>query len=79
MIAARDLQAAGQSAERAVLVAVEFTGERRKLTSAARLSRKAATVSADCGEDEIDAGAAPAHAAGLDFEASLAEFKSGFN
>ena len=32
--------------ELAVLVAVEFTGERRKLTSAARLARDAAAVAA---------------------------------
>ena len=32
-------------AERAVLVAVEFTGERRRLTAAARLARNAAAVS----------------------------------
>ena len=48
MVAARSSQAR-QNAERAVLVAVEFTGERRKLTSAARLARKAAAVSADSG------------------------------
>jgi GTP-binding protein HflX len=65
--------------ERAVLVAVEFTGERRKLTAAARLARKAAAVSA--GSPEPTAGEAeqsqtnPAQIADLDFEASLAEFQ----
>jgi GTP-binding protein HflX len=71
--AVQNSQATGQSAELAVLVAVEFTGERRKLTSAARLARKAAAVSAESGE--IDAVAAPIHTTGLDFEASLAEFE----
>jgi GTP-binding protein HflX len=33
-------------AERAVLVFVEFTGERRKLTSAARQARRSALVAA---------------------------------
>ncbi len=72
-----------QSSERAVLVAVEFTGERRKLTSAARLARKAAAVSAgvpvgvsifdESGPGEVPAE--PQQAADLDFEASLAEFE----
>jgi len=69
--------------ERAVLVAVEFTGERRKLTSAARLARKAAAVSAGVPVgvsifDESGPGdvtAEPQQAADLDFEASLAEFE----
>ena len=42
----RDTQRGLTQAERAVLVAVEFTGERRKLTAAARLARTAAAVSA---------------------------------
>src|SRR6266851_6594576 len=59
--------------ERAVLVAVEFTGERRKLTSAARLARKAAAVSSGAllepnGEH---LSAEPKRAADLDFDASL--------
>jgi GTP-binding protein HflX len=66
-------------AERAVLVAVEFTGERRKLTTAARMARKAAAVAAGApGLDEVDAEGPPAEelpAADLDFEASLAEFE----
>lgn len=65
-------------AERAVLVAVEFTGERRKLTAAVRLARKAAEVSAGTGaEDSKEASSPPERkrAADLDFDASLAEFE----
>jgi len=71
-----------QNAERAVLVAVEFTGQRRKLTSAVRQARKAAALSADSVLDEGNEPdnektqeATPAHIADLDFEASLAEFE----
>jgi GTP-binding protein HflX len=65
--------------ERAVLVAVEFTGERRKLTAAARMARKAAAVSVGAPEsyrseaDHPQTNATPI--ADLDFEASLAEFQ----
>jgi len=47
-IAAREaaLAAHRSNAERAVLVVVEFTSQRRKLTAAAQLARKAAAVSA---------------------------------
>ncbi|MCU1319120.1 MAG: GTP-binding protein HflX, partial [Edaphobacter sp.] len=72
------LQSGRQGAERAVLVVVEFTGERRKLTSAARMARKAAAVSsAASGLDGNIAGRIPAEpqTAGLDFEAALAEFQ----
>ena len=64
-------------AERAVLVAVEFTGERRKLTAAARLAKTAAAVSAGTAFEahEGDVSAAPKVAADLDFDASLAEFE----
>jgi GTPase len=64
-------------AERAVLVAVEFTGERRKLTSAARLARTAASVSAGAGIEARngDVAAASKVAADLDFDASLEEFE----
>ena len=65
-------------AERAVLVAVEFTGERRKLTAAVRLARKAAEVSAGtAAEDakETSSPSEPARATDLDFDASLAEFE----
>lgn len=71
-----------QNAERAVLVAVEFTGQRRKLTSAVRQARKAAALSADSGLNEGNepgnegtTETTPAHIADLDFEASLAEFE----
>ena len=63
-------------AERAVLVAVEFTGARRQLSSAARLARSSARVAADAafeeesGSPEIADTVVP----DLDFEASLAEF-----
>jgi GTPase len=73
------LQPGRSSLERAVLVAVEFTGERRKLTAAARMARKAAAVST--GTPEPDSSgierpqANPVQAADLDFEASLAEFQ----
>ena len=70
-----------QSAEQAVLVAVEFTGHRRKPTSAASLARKAAavttgTIELDIHLDEptVRHSVEPDHA-DLDFEASLAEFE----
>jgi GTPase len=62
-------------AERAVLVAVEFTGERRKLTAAARLAKTAAAVSAGTALEAVDSPATPKAAADLDFDASLAEFE----
>ena len=64
-------------AERAVLVAVEFTGERRKLTAAARLARNAAAVSAGTALEEGNWASSPElkRAADLDFQASLAEFE----
>lgn len=55
--------------ERAVLVAVEFTGERRRLSSAARLAKQSAAVLA--GIDDV----LTESVADLDFEASLAEFE----
>ena len=65
-------------AERAVLVAVEFTGERRKLTAAARVARNAAAVSAGTalteGQD-LSVSAETQQTADLDFDASLAEFE----
>ena len=67
--------------ERAVLVAVEFTGERRKLTAAARMARKAAAVSAGAPEPNFTKPNSdqpqtnPVPPADLDFEASLAEFQ----
>ena len=59
------------SADRAVLVAVDFTGERRKLSSAARMARRSAAVLASAATED----AAPEAAPDLDFEASLAEFE----
>ena len=69
--------------ERAVLVAVEFTGARRRLTSAATQARKAAAIVADAGSDDLLAeinGERPsdrtaAESSELDFDASLAEFE----
>jgi GTP-binding protein HflX len=72
-----------QRAERAVLVAVEFTGQRRKLTAAARLAKTSAARLA-ASEDDLDfllgdAEPSPAKrvepALDMDFEASLAEFE----
>jgi GTPase len=67
-------------AERAVLVAVEFTGERRKLTAAARLARTAAAVAAASVHDGHAADSSPVMepatpATDLDFDASMAEFE----
>jgi GTPase len=74
---ARPEQRGLPQAERAVLVAVEFTGERRKLTAAARLARTAATVSAGTSLENRGESRStePKRAPDLDFEASLAEFE----
>lgn len=53
-----------------MLVAVEFTGDRRKLSSAARLAKTAAAVSSGRTEQTTSEDAAD-----LDFDASLAEFE----
>ncbi len=70
---ARELRTSQTHQELAVIVVVEFTGERRnrkQLTAAARLARTAAAVTA--GEkDGPPSGAATA----LDFDASRAEFE----
>ena len=58
-------------AERAVLIYVEFTGERRKLTTAARMARQSVALLA--GEDAEQP--AVSRSAALDREASLAEFE----
>jgi GTP-binding protein HflX len=73
----RDAPRGLMQAERAVLVAVEFTGERRKVTAAARLARTAAAVSAGTVLDPNDErpSAEPKLAADLDFDASLGEFE----
>ena len=57
--------------EQAVLVAVEFTGERRRLPAVARAARDAATLLSGDGET-ADVLAAPQD---LDFEAGLEEFQ----
>jgi GTP-binding protein HflX len=75
---------AGQ--EFAVLVAVEFAGQRRRLTAAARLARDAATVLSDVESSATGAGVDEESSATggetdrgmageLDFDASLAEFE----
>ncbi len=63
-------------AERAVLIAVEFTGERRKLGSAARQAKKSAAL-ADLDDlfDEASSSPDEPYYADLDFDSSLAEFE----
>jgi GTPase len=63
--------------EFAVLVAVEFTGQRRRLTAAAKLARDAAAVRTDAGGDPSAIGEESNSSVigDLDFEASLAEFQ----
>ena len=77
--ARRQTQPAPPRGERAVLVAVEFTGERRKLTTAARLAKQSALAGArraDFLDDDVAEAELPgAPVADLDFEASLAEFE----
>jgi GTPase len=72
--AARQARGRLSQAERAVLVAVEFTGNRRKLTAAARLAKTGAAVSARTDLDGGDFSSVP-KAADIDFDASLAEFE----
>ncbi|HEY0162434.1 MAG TPA: GTPase HflX [Edaphobacter sp.] len=61
-------------AERAVLVAVEFTSTRRKLTTAASQARKAAAILASDSSEESE-DVAGSEGLELDFDASLAEFE----
>ena len=66
--------------ELAVLVAVEFTSDRHKLTPAAQQAKAAAAVSARAHAlDDDDAAPPPVHVASppvdIDFDASLAEFQ----
>jgi GTP-binding protein HflX len=66
------------TAERAVLVAVEFTGERRKLTAAARVARNAAAVLSGTAlkeEQSFSSSLETKRTADLDFDASLTEFE----
>jgi GTPase len=74
---ARYSQRGLSAVERAVLVAVEFTGERRKLTTAARLARNAAAIATGTALEENGSrlSAEPRRVAELDFDASLAEFE----
>ena len=59
-----------------MLVAVEFTGQRRKLSAAARQARDAATTESDASEDRSGAGETHTGVTtDLDFAASLAEFE----
>jgi len=84
--AARSAATQGHAAaghELAVLVAVEFAGQRRRLTASARLARDAAAVGAEA--DEVISAASHGSSAtlephggavgDLDFDASLAEFE----
>ncbi len=59
-----------------MLVAVEFTGQRRKLSAAARQARAASTTESDASDDRFGGGETHAGVpADLDFAASLAEFE----
>jgi GTP-binding protein HflX len=61
-----------------VLVAIEFTGDRKRLAPAARLARSSAAVLSAGGElegDDADMLAAGSSRPDLDFEAALAEFE----
>ena len=73
----RKRQAANR--ELAVLVAVEFTADRRRLTLAAQQARSAAAVldraRADAGEPLPQRTPSPSPPADIDFDASLAEFQ----
>jgi GTPase len=73
--AARSAAKANVRREAAVLVAVEFTGHRRRLTSAAKLARDAAAI-LNVGDEDLSLDNAESHpATDLDFDASLAEFE----
>lgn len=69
------------SQERALLVAMEFTGARRKLSATITQARKAAALLADPETNpDLETGAKPApplrsESSELDFDASLAEFE----
>jgi GTP-binding protein HflX len=62
------------TAERAILVGVEFTGERRKLTRAVQLARKAAAASRSSGQPETPMNSGDGMAE-PEFDSSLAEFQ----
>lgn len=67
---ARDSEREATRTERAVLVAVEFTGERRKLGKAALLARSAAATAAVEASADAPGGTSPSH----DAEGKVAEF-----
>ncbi len=74
--AANSVRRSSAGQDFAVLVAVEFTGQRRRLTAAAKLARNAATDLADEGsESRATQNPISANTGDLDFEASLAEFE----
>ena len=71
---------AGARLELAVLVAVEFTGQRRKLSTAAKQARDAAAAArlgtdAERVDEPADNSASSGAGSDLDFAASLAEFE----
>lgn len=65
----------GYRVERAVLVAVEFTGNRKRLTTAASQARRAAAVLAAATNEADGKMELQDEPKDLDFEASLAEFE----
>jgi GTP-binding protein HflX len=74
--AVRSILRSNTRQELAVLVAVEFTGQRRKLSAAARQARDASTTESDASDDRFGGGETHAGVpADLDFAASLAEFE----
>jgi GTPase len=73
--AAGSAQRTNAGQERAVLVAVEFTGQRRRLTAAAKSARDAAAVGAETEDGLATRGESHSVTRDLDFEASLAEFQ----
>lgn len=76
VLRADSLRRARAGQDLAVLVAAEFTGQRRKLSAAARLARDAVSTGIDLREDVPEArDAESGMGRDLDFEASLAEFE----
>jgi GTP-binding protein HflX len=65
---------AGAHQELAVLVAVEFTGQRRRLSAAAKLARDTASLRSDV-DETVPTEAGATGSGDLDFDASLAEFE----
>jgi GTP-binding protein HflX len=71
--AARTVTRVNARREFAVLVALEFTGQRRKLTAAAKLARDVAALRVE--SDEVVPASGESRGGDLDFDASLAEFE----